>query len=88
MNPDPYKPVKCPDCSTWWRGYEHRCGAREDSRWVIHVNRPPEGVHQPRIQVYAGGGGSLSVTTPPGTFLVNGSGDEEPPDPQRAGALV
>lgn len=19
------QPVKCPDCSTWWRGLEHRC---------------------------------------------------------------
>lgn len=21
------EPVKCPDCSTWWRGEEHRCPA-------------------------------------------------------------
>lgn len=85
MNPDPYKPVKCPDCGTWWRGYEHRCAPQSSVRpWV----RPENTIWVYSTTCVGGGSGGVSVTMPPGSMLVNGSGDEEPPDPQRAGALV
>lgn len=32
-------PVKCPDCSTWWRGDEHRCGQPEWFEKVMEAIR-------------------------------------------------
>lgn len=28
--------IKCPDCGTWWRGYEHRCPS--SSGWTSTTN--------------------------------------------------
>jgi len=78
-------PVKCPDCSTWWRGTEHRCGPRS----IVQPWVRPEHTIWVHSTTWGGvGSGSLSVAMPTGSMLINNSGDDDPPEPQRSGALV
>jgi hypothetical protein len=84
---NPYDPVKCPDCNTWWRGYEHRCPPSLPN--VITTATPIWQRQYPSVWVSTGGGGAsgvISVTMPPNMVIVNR--DEEPPDESPVGAVV
>jgi hypothetical protein len=35
--------IKCPDCGTWWRGYEHRCSPNSFSTTTNFTTYLPNG---------------------------------------------
>ena len=39
-----FGPFKCPDCGTWWAGFEHRCREPEESTSTTRITADPMSV--------------------------------------------